>query len=71
MADKTYVDTFQIEFSTEEMLGKIVATEVRLSKRIMGPSDSARIDLADHPLYPKLFQYCMGNPPRGVKVKRK
>lgn len=71
MTDKSYVDTFQIEFSTQDMPGKIVATEVRLSKRIMGPADSARIDLADHPLYPKLFQYCMRNPPRGVKVKKK
>lgn len=70
MSKAPYVDTFQIEFSTQDMPGKIVATEVRLSKRILGPGESARVDLADHPLYPNLFQYCMGNPPRGVKVKR-
>jgi hypothetical protein len=69
-------DTFQIDFDTQSMPGKIVALEVRISSVIAetrNPGDlekSFRIDLNDHPLYRKLFTYCMNNPPAGYAVRR-
>ncbi|GEM_PF-5175016 len=55
-------DTFCIEFDTKEMPGLIVATEVCIRRRIMRQQDVARVDLPDHPLYPKLQTYVKGSP---------
>ena len=50
--------TFFIDFDTQEMPGKIVATRVTLERVIVSDeSVSFRVDLADHPLYPKLERY--------------
>jgi hypothetical protein len=69
-------DTFQIDFDTQSMPGKIVALEIRIRSIIADtrkPGDlekSFRIDLSDHPLYRKLFTYCVNNPPAGYAVRR-
>lgn len=52
-----------IDFDTREMPGKVVAVRVSLDKKIMTETDSIRVDLCDHPLYPKLAAYVMANPP--------
>jgi hypothetical protein len=53
---------YGISFDTKEMPGRIVAVAVKLSKIFMGPKDSVRVDLVDHPLYPKLEEYVLANP---------
>lgn len=57
-----YTDTFHIEFETKEMPGAIVATEIIIRKRILREKDVARLDLREHPLYPKLERYVKDNP---------
>jgi hypothetical protein len=53
--------SYCISFDTLEMPGKIVAVSVELNTIIMGSSDSVRVDLVDHPLYPKLEKYVLDN----------
>lgn len=61
-------DTFYIEFDTLDMPGKLVAVKVILTKEIIDGAKDAkrglRIDLADHPLYSNLVEYCKANPVR-------
>jgi hypothetical protein len=54
--------SYCISFETREMPGKIVAVRVQLDTIIMGLDDKVRVDLADHPLYPKLVEYVLNNP---------
>ena len=60
--DKKHGLDYCVAFDTKEMPGKIVATRVRLDTVILGPDDAARVDLADHPLYPRLVSYVLANP---------
>jgi hypothetical protein len=53
-----------ISFDTVEMPGKVVAVSVALDTIILGPNDSAMINLCEHPLYPKLEKYVKQNPSR-------
>lgn len=55
---------YGIAFDTNEMPGKVVAVTVALGTTIMRDTDSVRLDLCDHPLYPKLEQYVKANPSR-------
>lgn len=55
-------DTFQIEFQVDKKTGYITATQIVISSVILDVMDSARVDLADHPLYKKLQRYVKGNP---------
>lgn len=50
-----------ISFDTKEMPGKIVAVSVSLDTIILGPNDSTRVDLVDHPLYSHLEKYVLDN----------
>jgi hypothetical protein len=54
---------YAIAFDTLEMPGTVVCVSVQLSKLIIRPNDSVRVDLVDHPLYPQLCQYVRDNPP--------
>lgn len=61
-------NVFHIEFNTKDMPGAIVATQVTLEKKVYLRSQVTddkifRIDLSSHPLYRKLYAYCMANPP--------
>lgn len=56
---------YAIEFNTKEIPGRIVCTVVTLTTEIGGPADSWRVDLCDHPLYPRLVDYVKANPPGG------
>ena len=58
----TYTHTYCIAFDTKEMKNCVVAVEIQIRKRIMRGTDSVRIDLSDHPLYPQLQAYVRGNP---------
>ena len=40
---------------------------VELTKHIYRPDELLRIDLAAHPLYAHLWEYCRSNPPRPPK----
>jgi hypothetical protein len=53
---------YGISFDTQEMPGKVVAVSVALDKLIMRQTDSVRVDLCDHPLYPHLQRYVLANP---------
>lgn len=63
-------DTFHVEFNTEEMPGRVLATEITIRRKIAESKDVFRLDLCNHPLYEKLFRYCMDNPPPGFKINR-
>lgn len=56
---------YAIDFNTKEMPGKIVAVTVALDTLVMGEKDTVRVDLCDHPLYPKLIEYVLKNPAGG------
>lgn len=65
-------NSYHIDFDTDEMKGRIVSTKVTLEKHISQPNEHSlvyRVDLVNHPLYRKIFEYCMCNPPEGVSVK--
>jgi hypothetical protein len=53
---------YGISFETREMPGKIKAITVALDTVIMKETDSIRVDLCDHPLYPNLVKYVEANP---------
>lgn len=53
--------TYCVSFDTKEMPGKVVAIAVALDKQIIGPNDSVRVDLVDHPLYHHLETYVLNN----------
>lgn len=58
-------NTFHIAFDMKRYPGKIVATTVQLTETISSdPKDSFRVDLSDHPLYPRLVEYVLRNPVR-------
>jgi hypothetical protein len=57
-----------IAFDTKDVPGKIRCVRVQLDTVIIGPDDAVRVDLTDHPLYPRLVDYVMNNPPRGRKA---
>lgn len=59
---------YAIEFNTKEIPGRIVATIVTLSTEVTGQDGKWRVDLCDHPLYPRLVDYVKANPP-GEKGK--
>lgn len=53
---------YYIEFDTNTF-GMIKATRVEISSEvILDKSKTMRVDLCDHPLYPKLVEYCRANP---------
>lgn len=56
--------SYVVGINTTEMPGKIVATRVMLDTAIFGMNDRMRVDLCDHPLYPKLVEYVRLNPPK-------
>lgn len=56
---------YGVSFDKLDMPGKIRAVRVQLDTVIMGPDSRIRVDLCDHPLYPKLEQYVLANPSRG------
>jgi hypothetical protein len=53
-------NTFCIAFDTREG-PKILAVQVTLEHRWMGPEDTARVDLSAHPLYPDLVRHVLSN----------
>lgn len=55
------VPVYAIGFQTLAA-GYIKTVEVTLQEGVMDTLDTARIDLADHPLYPVLQQYVLDNP---------
>lgn len=55
-------NTFHISFQTSGMAGYIQTVKVTIENDVMDVLDSARIDLADHPLYKALQAYVLSNP---------
>lgn len=55
---------YAIDFNTREGPNQIEAVTVALNKRFMHKDETVRVDLCDHPLYPKLVKYVLNNPPR-------
>lgn len=51
-----------IAFETKKDKGYIRAVKVKLYEDILDELETVRIDLADHPLYPKLVEYVRNNP---------
>lgn len=53
-----------VSFDTKDMAPRIKAVRVDLSIHVMRDmNEKVRVDLADHPLYPQLYAYCVANPP--------
>lgn len=68
---RTLPDAYHIEFDTKQFPGMIVATRITIQSEVIRDHDRMlNIALAAHPLYPKLFEYCMANPPPGIKTNR-
>lgn len=57
-------NVFHISFDTKGHAGYIKATKITIEEDVMDTMDTVRVDLADHPLYPKLRAYCLANLPR-------
>jgi hypothetical protein len=56
-------NTFCISFETRGLKGyNIKAVKITIEEDVMDALDTARIDLADHPLYKQLQQYVKANP---------
>lgn len=57
---------YWVSFNTDTVkkTGILTGTKVTLETGTLGPDETARVDLADHPLYPELRKYCLSNPPR-------
>lgn len=56
---------YHISFDTKDMPGRIVATTIEIGTDIVRDMNAElRIDLCDHPLYPKLERYVRENPSR-------
>lgn len=61
-------NTYYIDFNTKEIPDHIVAVKVVLTSDVLRASDDKfRIDLCKHPLYEKLCNYVINNPPRKDK----
>jgi len=68
MRQKNGLD-YCIAFDTKDVPGKIRCVRVQLDTVIIGPDDAVRVDLADHPLYPRLVSYVLANPMRLRKTE--
>jgi hypothetical protein len=55
-------NTFHISFDTKNAAGYIRTVKVTIEHDVMDAMDTARIDLADHPLYADLQRYVLANP---------
>lgn len=55
-------NTFHVDFTTKGMGGYIKTVKIVIEEDVMDSMDTARIDLADHPLYKKLQAYVLANP---------
>lgn len=65
MTERKFNDPYYIEFKTQEIPGKIVATKVILDSEIIAEMNKPfNIALCEHPLYHHLVDYCRRNPPR-------
>ena len=56
-----------VAVDSRENPGRVTAIVVELTKNIYRLDDPLRIDLADHPLYQHLWEYCRTNLPRPPK----
>jgi hypothetical protein len=54
-------NTFCIAFDTRERPGMILCVQVTLDHRWIGPEDTVRLDLSNHPLYPDLVRHVLNN----------
>lgn len=54
---------YAVDLDTRSVPGRIECVTVALDKVLIGPNDTIRVDLRDHPLYPKLAEYVRLNPP--------
>jgi hypothetical protein len=60
-------DTFHIAFNTKSMPGRVLVTKITIQEVIgAGLDDVFRLDLCDHPLYPRLQKYVEQNPARQI-----
>lgn len=58
-------NVFHIKFDTMTS-GCLKTVKITIEEDVMEPLDTARVDLADHPLYLDLQQYVLSNL-RGIK----
>ena len=61
MSNLPPVNTYQIAFTTTDE-GYLKTVQVTIEEGVMDAMDTARIDLADHPLYKQLQEYVRHNP---------
>lgn len=71
MADSLQpTNVFCVAFETrdpktgKQHAGYVKAVQVTIEHVVMDTMDSARVDLADHPLYAELERYVLSNPSR-------
>ncbi len=69
---RTLPDAYHIDFDTKQFPGLLVATRITIQSEVIRDEQRLmNIALAAHPLYKNLFDYCMNNPPPGVKVNKR
>ena len=69
---KTLPDAYHIDFDTKQFPGLLVALRITIQSEVIRDEERMlNVDLASHPLYEKLFKYCMNNPPPGFQVNRR
>ncbi len=69
---RTLPGAYHIDFDTKQFPGLLVATRITIQSEVIRDKQRLmNIALAAHPLYKNLFDYCMNNPPPGVKVNRR
>jgi hypothetical protein len=67
MAKLEPTNTFHIAFDTKHAAGYIKTVKVTIENDVMDSMDTVRVDLCDHPLYPDLERYVLGNQNRRAK----
>ena len=65
MTDEKQPDTFHVSFDTKTNPGFVRSVKITITEDLLMSDESVRIDLANHPLYPKLEKYVRDNPSRG------
>lgn len=53
---------YHVHFDTKSLKGALKTVKVTLENDVISGNQEARVDLADHPLYPYLEQYVLDNP---------
>lgn len=69
LPEKKAEKTFCIEFDSKDAPGLLKCTQITIETVYKRDDDVMNIAPCDHPLYSKLTEYVLANPPRKTEVK--